>query len=425
MTRPALLAASAAAFVLGHAATAHAAGGDVQTLTFRTGPIAIQPYFTAQGTAVAPSPSVDGYVVGMSADVVDAEGNVVPYWEVMLHHVVFAKLLSPDSTCGALNGIPAERFYAEGEERYSMSLPDGYGYPNAGASVWGLVYMLMNHQSRPRTVYIRYTVRYVTGGTLTPVTPIWMDVRNCRGDPVWDVPGTGGPGSAYAQSYDWISSTGGRLVAGGAHLHGGGLGLELADATCGRTLFRSEPSWLNREPVPILHEVSPSHMTSFTSVEGIPVAAGDRLRLTAYYDDSLPHTRVMGIMILYLAPGAVSGCEAVPPLQLDPGTPSAPPLSLFPLPTQPSGPTRNVRSTWVGDYRFGVGRVRVKPGTTFTWRFLGSVSHNVTLANGPIGFSSPSLRGGATFSYRFARRGVYQLVCSLHPVAMTEIVTVR
>jgi plastocyanin len=166
-------------------------------------------------------------------------------------------------------------------------------------------------------------------------------------------------------------------------------------------------------------------MTSFTSAEGIPVAAGDRLRLTAYYDDSLPHTRVMGIMILYLAPGAVSGCEAVPPLQLDPGTPSAPPLSLFPLPTQPSGPTRNVRSTWVGDYRFGVGRVRVKPGTTFTWRFLGSVSHNVTLANGPIGFSSPSLRGGATFSYRFARRGVYQLVCSLHPVAMTEIVTVR
>jgi plastocyanin len=166
-------------------------------------------------------------------------------------------------------------------------------------------------------------------------------------------------------------------------------------------------------------------MTSFTSSIGIPVAAGDRLRLTASYDNSLPHTRVMGIMIVYLAPAPVSGCPSIPPLELDPGTPGPPPLAPLPIATQPKGPVRKVRGTWVGDYRFGVGRAQVKAGSMFTWRFVGSVSHNVTLANGPIGFSSPSLRGGATYSYRFARKGVYQLVCSLHPVAMTEIVTVR
>lgn len=419
MTRLAVAVAALAALALGHAGLARA--GE-QTLTFRSAPITIKPYFTATGTRVAPSPAVDGYVVGLTADVVDADGNVVPYYNVMLHHVVLAKVLRPDLTCS--RGLPAERFYAEGEERFSLSLPAGYGYPNRASDVWGLVYMLMNHRARTDTVYVRYTVRYVTDEQLTPVTPVWLDVRNCSADPVFDVPGTGGRGSSYAQTYDWVAPSSGRLVAGGAHLHGGGLKLELADTTCGRTLFTSDPSWLNSEPKPLLHEVSPSHMTTFTTTEGVPVAAGDRLRLTAVYDNSLPHTRVMGIMILYLAPGDVSGCPAVPALSLDPGTPGAPPLATFPIATVPKGPAKKVHTSWVGDYTFGVGRASVKRGSTFTWRFIGSVDHNVTLANGPIGFSSPSLRGGALWSYRFTRPGVYQLFCSFHPVAMTEIVTV-
>ncbi len=420
MRRLLLVLAAGGALAVGQAGIARA--GE-QTLTFRSGPITVKPYFTATGTQVAPSPNVDGYVVGMSADVVDAAGSVVPYYEVMLHHVAFAKVLHQDLTCSS--GLPAERFYAEGEERFSLSLPAGYGYANRSSDVWALVYMLMNHRAKARTVYVRYTVRYVTDEPLTSVTPVWLDVRNCSSDPVFDVPGTGGRASSYSQTYDWTAPSSGRLVAGGAHLHGGGLRLELADTTCSRTLFTSDPSWLNIEPKPILHEVSPSHMTSFASPEGIPVAAGDRLRLTAVYDNSLPHTRVMGIMILYLVPGAVSGCPDLPPLSLDPGTPSAPPLVRQPLPSSPAGPAKNVRSTWVGDYSFGVGRAAVKRGTTFTWRFIGSVSHNVTLVNGPIGFSSPSLGRGALWSYRFTRAGVYQLFCSLHPVAMTEIVTVK
>ena len=52
--------------------------------------------------------------------------------------------------------------------------------------------MLMNHKRERLNGYIRYTVRYVTGEALTPVKPIWLDVRNCTGpDPVFDVPGGG------------------------------------------------------------------------------------------------------------------------------------------------------------------------------------------------------------------------------------------
>jgi plastocyanin len=48
----------------------------------------------------------------------------------------------------------------------------------------------------------------------------------------------------------------------------------------------------------------------------------------------------------------------------------------------------------------------------------------VTVANGPRGFGSPNRRKGR-FSYRFKKRGKYQIFCALHPVAMTETVTVK
>ena len=64
---------------------------------------------------------------------------------------------------------------------------------------------------------------------------------------------------------------------------------------------------------PILHEPGPIAMSGFLSGQGIPVAAGEPLRLTANYDGQRVHTRVMGIMGLYMAPtrrspGAAGRC---------------------------------------------------------------------------------------------------------------------
>jgi len=403
-----------------------------QTLIFRSAPITVGPYEVVQGTQRVDSPQVDGYVVGMSADVVDADGNVVPNAHVMLHHVVFAKVLAPDYTCvtyrdydGMAAPFPVQRFYAEGEEHARLQLPSGYGYPNSGQSIWGLLYMLMNHHDFTHTVYIRYTVRYVTGETLTPVKPIWLDVRNCRADPVFDVPGTGGPGSTYAQHYELRMPESGRIVAAGGHLHGGGLRLELSDETCGSMLFQSLPTWGGPMPMPMMHEPGPSHMSAFSTDAGIPIAAGDTLRLNAVYENSSPHVRVMGIMMAFLAPAVVVGCQPTPPLEVDLGQPGTPPHLVLPLLRKPSGPlARDVTGTSVGDYRYGSQRVSIRRGTTFTWRFVGAVRHDVTLANGPVGFSSPSLLRGH-FSYRFIRPGVYKLFCSLHPTRMTQVVTVR
>jgi plastocyanin len=366
----------------------------------------------------------------MSADVVDLDGNPVPNAHVMLHHVVFVKVLHPDYTCRAFIGydgvaspFPAERFYAEGEEHMSLALPDGYGYPNKRTDVWGLVYMLMNHHAHADTVRVRYHVRYATGEDLQAVRPLWLDVRNCEADPIFNVPGTGGPASSYAQHSDFTMPESGRLVAGGAHLHGGGLALELTNRTWNGRLFSSLPTWGGEMPLPMMHEPGPMAMTAFSAAPGVPVRAGDTLRLTATYDNSGPHTRVMGIMILYFAAGPVDGAA---PASIAPGgVAGRPPVMRLPLLKQPSGAlARNVRGTWVGDYRFGVQRVSVKRGTLFTWRFVGAQDHDVTLASGPVGFASPSRRQGS-FRFRFTRPGTYRLFCSLHPTRMTQVVTVR
>ena len=392
-----------------------------RTLTYTTGPISVEPYGVAQQPLLADSPQRDGYVVGMKAEVVDARGRVQGRDKVMLHHIVFAKVGVPDYTCGG----GAQRFFAEGEERLALSLPEGYGYPNKATDRWGLLYMLMNHEPRRLNGYIRYTVRYVTGRALTPVKPIWLDVRNCTGpDPVFDVPGGGRRFSTFTESTDFTMPESGRLVSGGGHLHGGGLRAELRNASCGRSLFASRPTWGGPKPRPLLHEPGPTKMSSFRSTDGIPVAKGQKLRLRAIYENEAPHTRAMGIMLLFLAPGAVAGCHAAPPLDVDLGRPSAPPPFSMPLPRAPKGRVSKATSTVVADFAYGAERISLARGTTFTWRFLGAFQHDVTVVGGPVGFSAPWTQRG-TFRYRFRKAGTYRLFCSLHPAKMVQQITVR
>ena len=419
MARIARLVIAVAAAALAVPALAHA---EERSLTFTTPAISVEGYGVAQQPMFAQSPTVDGYVVGMEAEVVDAAGRVQGRDKVMLHHIVFAKIGVPDYTCGGFT----ERFFAEGEERLALSLPRGYGYANRGTDRWGLLYMLMNHKPQRLNGFIRYTVRYVTGETLTPVKPIWLDVRNCTGpDPVFDVPGGGKQFSTFTKTADFTMPESGRLVSGGGHLHGGGHRLELRNASCGdRELFTSRPTWGSQHPQPTMHEPGPTRMTSWADAAGIPVAAGERLRLRAVYDNSRPHMRVMGIMVAFFAPGPAAACQE-PPVLADPlFDPGPPPRVVQPLLREPRGRVARVRETWVADHRFGHERVALRRNTLFRWRFVGPARHDATLANGPEGLASPSVARGV-FTFRFRRPGIYNLYCSLHPTRMTQRVIVR
>ena len=47
--------------------------------------------------------------------------------------------------------------------------------------------MVMNHRSSSDHAYIHYEVT-VDSNPLTPVTPYWFDVRDCRADPIYNIP---------------------------------------------------------------------------------------------------------------------------------------------------------------------------------------------------------------------------------------------
>lgn len=461
--RPRLAAHAALAVALAFAFALLLAGpasAETRELDFTIpAPVQMAPYGVTQGLALAPSPDVDGYVTGMSADVVDANGATMDVRRVMLHHIVFVKVGAPDSTCSTFQGIGgagaaelpagimAQRFYAEGEERAKLVLPAPYGYPNRGTDRWGVLYMLMNHTNRGAQARIRFHVTYVVGEERRPVVPYWFDVRNCRADPVFDAPGTGGPGSTMTASSTFRMPSAGRIVAASGHVHGGARTLDLEDRSrpAGqRDVLALRPRWglpgsLPYKVKPVLHEPGPIHMTRISSVEGIPFSAGAPMRLTATYDNARLHTRNMGILVAMVAPDDAATSAAPMPADVvrverpEPdvaalygqGYAGRAPTITVPLFSKPDGPltvdpTAPLR---LGDTFFAKRRIEITAGATLRWRWSTMLSHNVTVASGPVGFSSTSTTRGA-FSERFTRPGVYKLYCALHPAYMTAEVRV-
>ena len=79
----------------------------------------------------------------------------------------------------------------------------------------------------------------------------------------------------------------------------------------------------------------------------------------------------------------------------------------------------------VRDMRFAPGRVSVPQGAVLRWRFGDPFQHDVTVADGPAGFSSPYATRGERFATRLTVPGEYRIYCSLHPVRMSQVVRVR
>ena len=187
-------------------------------------------------------------------------------------------------------------------------------------------------------------------------------------------------------------------------------------------------------------------MSGFTSGAGMPVRQGERLRLDADYDGELMHTRVMGIFILFLAPDAAAPAtrSCARPGDLRDWTTSErgrkkPPRFTVPLIgldgrgkareiAAPKGARRNLGNgaqIGVGDSFFSQKNVSVAAGSTLRWKFNGQLLHNVTVADGPRGFSSAHLDQGRTYKAKLSAPGTYKLFCALHPVQMTETIKVR
>jgi plastocyanin len=100
--------------------------------------------------------------------------------------------------------------------------------------------------------------------------------------------------------------------------------------------------------------------------------------------------------------------SGAPPPVPTPAVPAAPAAN--PAPGQPPAASSNKVS--IGDNRYRPAIQTVPVGTTVTWTNEGTNVHTVTSLDGL--FDSPSLIGGATFSFTFTRSGVYRYFCRQH-----------
>jgi hypothetical protein len=275
--------------------------GGIQETTVRYGPFVLPP--AGKGGDMdhanvvmpnAPKPCEDCFIVRAEPDLVYEDGTPANLdTGLMLHHALLFNTGRRDTTCGkdTFFGGLGERFLASGNERTVKRLPDGYGYHLGREPVTG-VFHIMNHSDEAKTVFFTFKVSWLPGSAagVRPVTPVWLDVNNCRTSE-YAVPA--GPSSTH---WTWPSTITGRIVGTGGHVHTGGVRTVLTNQTTGRRVCTS---WAG-------YGTKPAYMGTIESMSycswdalGV-VKAGDTLDLESVYDAAEPVPGAMGIMVMHV-----------------------------------------------------------------------------------------------------------------------------
>ncbi len=204
--------------------------------------------------------------------------------DVMLHHAVWSSSARSDVTCPNW----PERFFASGNERTPIVLPQGYGYKVASGDSWSMLVDLMNMSADPQTVYIDVTYGFGAASDQA-VTPIWLDINNCSNSE-YTIP------AGFSDTHrDFRAPWNGQLVAMGGHLHDDGVFIETTDQTTGNSLCKSTAGYGSKPSYQ-------GHIESMTICVDRPVGTfnnNDLLRLHSVYDSPMSMNDVMGIMLGY------------------------------------------------------------------------------------------------------------------------------
>jgi hypothetical protein len=258
------------------------------------------------------APPEAGFITGMRATLVDGAGRKIAHHMVHLHHAVWVNPTKQDMTCDRFGGanFDVDRFFATGKERTKVALPEGHGYYWGNQPAYGLpdpFWVIAAHldgMHGSSETYIRLNLDFVPTtdpSSMVDVKPVWLDVRNCEADPVYDVPRRPAR-RVHKEVWSYTMPEAGRFISMGGHLHDGGKRLVLRNATTDTHIYTSKAIYGMRS--------QPWYLTQMTSSElpGVPVAAQDELVLTSVYNSTHRLTRrlswrdVMGIMVGYLAP---------------------------------------------------------------------------------------------------------------------------
>jgi plastocyanin len=449
----------------------------VQHLKYEYGPIDIQPgQNNIDYAGKIPQPEVDGWIVGMKPDLRLADGTVPPVDVVHLHHGVWLNTHAGDPTAR----LP-ERIFAAGEEKTITKLPAPYGYKYSKSDKWLLNFMLHNLLPTKTQVWVTYAIDFVPADApeaagMVPAHPIWMDVQNGSGYPVFDVlRGSGTDGTfTYPDQADkpygdrpplnkWVADRDGVLIGTAGHLHPGGLHTDLYAERNGQQahLFRSEAKYY--EPAgAVSWDVS---MTATPQDWLVDVKKGDTLSVSATYDSAAASWyESMGIMVVWMGDPGAPGVTPSDPFQVAVDRPGMlthghlkendnhggqPDAKYFDLSKALSGPVTGPIP--IQDFVYGQGDMQlpgnvptVAPGGTISFENLDAplyngIWHTITACKAPcnkstgiaypvadadIAFDSGELGlGGAPTANRTSWTipanlppGTYTYFCRIHPL---------
>jgi len=211
--------------------------GGVQRTTYRLGPVDVTPgqnkirFRPITGNS---RPNVNGWITRIKPDLVYADGSIPKSSKVMFHHGVW------------INQSTGEQFYATGEEKTILTIPQGFGYRYKTDEVWILNDMIHNLTPEAMQLYFQYTIDFIPdqapeAADIVRARPIWMDVENGSIYPVFDVwRDSGGADGEFTYPEDATNPypsgnqknvknipADGVLLATTGHVHTGGLRTDL------------------------------------------------------------------------------------------------------------------------------------------------------------------------------------------------------
>ncbi len=267
-----------------------------QLLTVKLGPLKL-PAHTDHMQTAQPRPQFlkipfDGWIIAYHPRLVDASGNPIP--GRLLHHVAFYDTSRPDFVCPNKQ----EHIFGAGGEMNDWPATPGFGYrvhPGDRIRISS-----MFHNPTPTSypaAYLEVRIEYrkigAAGTPLKSVYPTWLDVKSCR-DSTYDLkPGRNVTTGDVTMDYPGI------LLGVGGHMHDYGRELVLTNLTREQTVA-SLAAKLDAN----------GHMLSmpivlFMNQGGYKVAKGDRMQITATYQNPTGHILregAMGIVVGYFLP---------------------------------------------------------------------------------------------------------------------------
>lgn len=232
----------------------------------------------------------DGWITAYHPRLVDAQGNPVP--GRLLHHIAFWNASRSDFLCPNKE----EHIFGAGGEMNDWPALPGFGYRVRKGDRIRVNSMFHNPTATDYPqVWLEVVMEYkpASAADVKSVYPVWFDVQRC-GNSGYDL--AAGPSVTTG---DFTLKHSGVLLGVGGHMHDFGAALELENETRRETVA-TLPSKLNDKG-----EIQSMPIVTFAERGGYPLQAGEKIIVTARYDNrtgKLLPEGAMGIVVGYFLP---------------------------------------------------------------------------------------------------------------------------